>query len=266
MGDCFSTPGNKSNEAQASEQRSSSTAHALTPAITTGLPVDTNLETSSHAPTPAIPTGETSDSKVDDPAQGCQEIFPGETSGSKVDDSALGRQQIFPGETSGSKVDDPALGHQQNFPGETTSGSKVDDPALGHQQIFPGETSGSKVDEPAEAADSQPTGETVSGMKPFLEFVEDEGLTRGWMSQTSSSVAGTSELPEIEPEKSVQPKNKEDVCCTCLEEYTKEKPGVIATCGHHFHAECFIAWRKKSETCPICAQEGIQPSLAMGDS
>ncbi|XP_077223261.1 E3 ubiquitin-protein ligase At3g02290-like [Tasmannia lanceolata] len=103
-------------------------------------------------------------------------------------------------------------------------------------------------------------------MKPFFEFLEDEGLKRDWTSHTLSSAAGASKLPKIEPEKSVQPKTKEDVCSTCLEEYTKEKPGAIATCGHHFHVECFIAWRKKSETCPICAQEGIQPSLAMGDS
>ncbi|XP_077223431.1 uncharacterized protein LOC143857045 [Tasmannia lanceolata] len=259
---------------RALEQGASSTGHVPTPVIRIGLPVDTNLETSFRDTYQVPPRplhmgcqqnfpGETSGSKVDDPALGRQQKFPGETSGSKVDPT-LGRQQNFPGETSGSKVDDPALGHEQNFPGET-SGSKVDDPALGRQQNFPGETSGSKVDEPAQEADSQPTGETVSGMKSLKEFLEEEGWTKS--EAGSSSVAGTSKLPEIEPEKLEQPINEEDVCPTCLEEYTEDKPRITARCGHHFHHACILAWKKKSETCPICDQEMVfnHPSQ-MGDS
>nr|GMD28999.1 E3 ubiquitin-protein ligase At3g02290-like [Ipomoea batatas] len=44
----------------------------------------------------------------------------------------------------------------------------------------------------------------------------------------------------------------EDVCPTCLEEYTFENPKIITKCSHHFHLSCIFEWQERSETCPVC--------------
>ncbi|KAM3335021.1 hypothetical protein ACQJBY_029438 [Aegilops geniculata] len=47
----------------------------------------------------------------------------------------------------------------------------------------------------------------------------------------------------------------EDVCPTCLEEYTPENPQIITKCSHHFHLSCIYEWMERSDTCPICGKE-----------
>ncbi|KAL5715532.1 hypothetical protein ACHQM5_017339 [Ranunculus cassubicifolius] len=47
----------------------------------------------------------------------------------------------------------------------------------------------------------------------------------------------------------------EDVCPTCLDEYTPENPKIITRCAHHFHLGCIYEWMERSETCPICGKE-----------
>ncbi|PIA45836.1 hypothetical protein AQUCO_01600222v1 [Aquilegia coerulea] len=47
----------------------------------------------------------------------------------------------------------------------------------------------------------------------------------------------------------------EDVCPTCLDEYTPENPKIITRCSHHFHLGCIYEWMERSETCPICGKE-----------
>ncbi|XP_015898249.2 E3 ubiquitin-protein ligase At3g02290 [Ziziphus jujuba] len=47
----------------------------------------------------------------------------------------------------------------------------------------------------------------------------------------------------------------EDVCPTCLDEYTPENPKITTRCSHHFHLGCIYEWLERSESCPICGQE-----------
>ncbi|XVE78581.1 hypothetical protein DITRI_Ditri13aG0157500 [Diplodiscus trichospermus] len=47
---------------------------------------------------------------------------------------------------------------------------------------------------------------------------------------------------------------EEDVCPTCLEEYTPENPRIITKCSHHFHLGCIYEWMERSENCPVCGK------------
>lgn len=46
----------------------------------------------------------------------------------------------------------------------------------------------------------------------------------------------------------------DDVCPTCLEEYTPENPKIITKCSHHFHLGCIYEWMERSESCPVCGK------------
>lgn len=46
----------------------------------------------------------------------------------------------------------------------------------------------------------------------------------------------------------------EDVCPTCLEEYTQENPRIVTKCSHHFHLGCIYEWMERSESCPVCGK------------
>ncbi|THG19650.1 hypothetical protein TEA_024663 [Camellia sinensis var. sinensis] len=46
----------------------------------------------------------------------------------------------------------------------------------------------------------------------------------------------------------------EDVCPTCLDEYTPENPKITAKCSHHFHLGCIYEWMERSDSCPICGK------------
>ncbi|KAL3640216.1 hypothetical protein CASFOL_011787 [Castilleja foliolosa] len=51
----------------------------------------------------------------------------------------------------------------------------------------------------------------------------------------------------------------EDVCPTCLEEYTTENPKIITKCSHHFHLGCIYEWMERSDNCPVCGKsDGIR--------
>ncbi|KAK2634753.1 hypothetical protein Ddye_029545 [Dipteronia dyeriana] len=47
----------------------------------------------------------------------------------------------------------------------------------------------------------------------------------------------------------------EDVCPTCLDDYTSENPKIVTRCSHHFHLGCIYEWLERSESCPICGKE-----------
>ncbi|GAA0152688.1 hypothetical protein LIER_11105 [Lithospermum erythrorhizon] len=47
---------------------------------------------------------------------------------------------------------------------------------------------------------------------------------------------------------------EEEVCPTCLEEYTEENPKIITKCSHHFHLGCIYEWMERSESCPVCGK------------
>ncbi|XP_028804308.1 E3 ubiquitin-protein ligase At3g02290 [Neltuma alba] len=51
------------------------------------------------------------------------------------------------------------------------------------------------------------------------------------------------------------PLEDEDVCPTCLEEYTQENPKIMTKCSHHFHLGCIYEWMERSENCPVCGKE-----------
>ncbi|KAF9596067.1 hypothetical protein IFM89_007120 [Coptis chinensis] len=57
------------------------------------------------------------------------------------------------------------------------------------------------------------------------------------------------------------PPEDEDVCPTCLDEYTPENPKIITRCSHHFHLGCIYEWMERSETCPLC---GKVPTKLLG--
>ncbi|GMH04380.1 hypothetical protein Nepgr_006219 [Nepenthes gracilis] len=46
----------------------------------------------------------------------------------------------------------------------------------------------------------------------------------------------------------------EEVCPTCLEEYTPENPKIVTKCSHHFHLGCIYEWMERSENCPVCGK------------
>jgi RNA polymerase subunit RPABC4/transcription elongation factor Spt4 len=46
----------------------------------------------------------------------------------------------------------------------------------------------------------------------------------------------------------------EDVCPTCLEEYTDENPKIVTKCSHHFHLGCIYEWMERSDSCPVCGK------------
>ncbi|KAI4368544.1 hypothetical protein MLD38_017091 [Melastoma candidum] len=63
----------------------------------------------------------------------------------------------------------------------------------------------------------------------------------------------------------LQPSSEdEDVCPTCLEEYTTENPKIMTKCSHHFHLGCIYEWMERSESCPICGKEMEFCETAMG--
>ncbi|KAK8466185.1 hypothetical protein PHAVU_008G026500 [Phaseolus vulgaris] len=47
---------------------------------------------------------------------------------------------------------------------------------------------------------------------------------------------------------------EEDVCPTCLEEYTEENPKIVTNCSHHFHLGCIYEWMERSDNCPVCGK------------
>uniref|UniRef100_A0A7S0G020 RING-type E3 ubiquitin transferase n=1 Tax=Rhodosorus marinus TaxID=101924 RepID=A0A7S0G020_9RHOD len=46
----------------------------------------------------------------------------------------------------------------------------------------------------------------------------------------------------------------EDVCPTCLEEYTDSNPRIDTACEHQFHLSCILEWYDRNPHCPICAR------------
>lgn len=48
--------------------------------------------------------------------------------------------------------------------------------------------------------------------------------------------------------------DEEDVCPTCLEEYTTENPKIITECSHHYHLGCIYEWMERSDKCPVCGK------------
>ncbi|KAJ1286908.1 hypothetical protein BS78_03G388600 [Paspalum vaginatum] len=80
---------------------------------------------------------------------------------------------------------------------------------------------------------------------------ENEGEYKVHRSESTKSLSGKSYSSSY----AVVVSEDEDVCPTCLEEYTPENPKIITKCHHHFHLGCIYEWMERSDTCPICGRE-----------
>ncbi|KAL3524884.1 hypothetical protein ACH5RR_013256, partial [Cinchona calisaya] len=65
-------------------------------------------------------------------------------------------------------------------------------------------------------------------------------------------VLSSSMLKEVGYDVSVS--EDEDVCPTCLEEYTLENPKIITQYFHHYHLSYIYEWMERSENCPVCGK------------
>lgn len=50
---------------------------------------------------------------------------------------------------------------------------------------------------------------------------------------------------------------EEDICPTCLDEYTAANPKISTQCAHHFHLGCIYEWMERSDNCPVCGKEMV---------
>ncbi|KAL6969182.1 hypothetical protein U1Q18_028905 [Sarracenia purpurea var. burkii] len=108
--------------------------------------------------------------------------------------------------------------------------------------------------------DSQPLrrNASCSGMEPLGDGKKWHGVV-----SAEELKLGNSESPEKALSTKIahgliyiQPSSvDEDVCPTCLDEYTLENPKITAKCSHHFHLGCIYEWMERSDTCPICGKE-----------
>ncbi|XP_044468088.1 E3 ubiquitin-protein ligase At3g02290-like [Mangifera indica] len=71
-------------------------------------------------------------------------------------------------------------------------------------------------------------------------------------SKSSLKLSSTKETPGIGY--FYYPSEEEDVCPTCLEEYTPENPKIVTKCSHHFHLGCIYEWMERSKYCPVCGK------------
>ncbi|KAL3830600.1 hypothetical protein ACJIZ3_019402 [Penstemon smallii] len=72
-------------------------------------------------------------------------------------------------------------------------------------------------------------------------------------SNKNDSQKGKLGVENVTSYKFVSP-DEEDVCPTCLEEYTEENPKIITKCSHHYHLSCIYEWMERSANCPICGK------------
>ncbi|KAJ4814548.1 RING/U-box superfamily protein [Rhynchospora pubera] len=49
----------------------------------------------------------------------------------------------------------------------------------------------------------------------------------------------------------------EEVCPTCLEEYSPDNPKIVMQCSHDFHLGCIYEWMERSEACPVCGKKMV---------
>ncbi|KAJ4707240.1 E3 ubiquitin-protein ligase [Melia azedarach] len=95
--------------------------------------------------------------------------------------------------------------------------------------------------------------------------VDSESLSAGGKWNDSSYEDGSKEHSKSSPRLSsakatagigyiYSPSEDEDVCPTCLEEYTPENPKIVTKCSHHFHLGCIYEWMERSENCPVCGK------------
>ncbi|XP_076956789.1 E3 ubiquitin-protein ligase At3g02290-like [Bidens hawaiensis] len=94
-----------------------------------------------------------------------------------------------------------------------------------------------------------------------IEFVDLSKRKSGIDSTIEDSKRGnlefsekSSKVKDLEGLLYEQSSDNEDVCPTCLDDYTLENPKIVTQCSHHFHLGCIYEWMERSETCPMCGR------------
>ncbi|KAL5221120.1 hypothetical protein ABZP36_025833 [Zizania latifolia] len=92
--------------------------------------------------------------------------------------------------------------------------------------------------------------EHLASQKKWIS-TEPEGEYEVHLSESTKSLSSKSHNSSF----AVVTSEDEDVCPTCLEEYTPDNPKIVAKCSHHFHLSCIYEWMERSDACPICGKE-----------
>ncbi|XP_010553953.1 PREDICTED: E3 ubiquitin-protein ligase At3g02290 [Tarenaya hassleriana] len=94
---------------------------------------------------------------------------------------------------------------------------------------------------------SDSLGQAAKWSKSVCEDGSKEGQTESSPTILKSKAAPGIEIYYAESD-------EEDICPTCLDEYTPENPKILTRCSHHFHLSCIYEWMERSETCPVCGK------------
>lgn len=105
--------------------------------------------------------------------------------------------------------------------------------------------------EPLRGSDSDTETDPLCAGNKWNSSTCEDG-TKG--SQAKSSLKLLNPIERTGFEHIFPPSEDEDVCPTCLEEYTAENPKIITKCSHHFHLGCIYEWMERSESCPVCGK------------
>ncbi|XP_073150752.1 E3 ubiquitin-protein ligase At3g02290-like isoform X1 [Henckelia pumila] len=103
--------------------------------------------------------------------------------------------------------------------------------------------------EPLRTSEVDEEAESMSKKNKWNEFTCEDG-SKDYNSRLSlklSMAKTTSGFAHI-----YTSSDDEDVCPTCLDEYTKENPKIMTSCSHHFHLGCIYEWMERSDNCPVC--------------
>ncbi|CAK9160247.1 unnamed protein product [Ilex paraguariensis] len=92
--------------------------------------------------------------------------------------------------------------------------------------------------------------EYVSSGKKWNESTFEEG-SKEYNSKSTLKLSSTKTATGFAH---IYTSEDDDVCPTCLEEYTSENPKIVTKCSHHFHLGCIYEWMERSESCPVCGK------------
>ncbi|XP_062106438.1 E3 ubiquitin-protein ligase At3g02290-like [Humulus lupulus] len=102
-------------------------------------------------------------------------------------------------------------------------------------------------------SDTDADSESLSTADKWSESVCDDG-SKEHRSKSSNSLKLSVTKPTTGVGNIYTSSEEEDVCPTCLEEYTPENPKIMTKCSHHFHLGCIYEWMERSESCPVCGK------------
>ncbi|KAH9329368.1 hypothetical protein KI387_001476, partial [Taxus chinensis] len=94
-------------------------------------------------------------------------------------------------------------------------------------------------------------GETLSKL-PKRIGVDGEEQNQGYFTETSEKCQSSKTTLSVET--AITLIEEEDICPTCLDEYTAENPKISTQCSHHFHLGCIYEWMERSDNCPVCGK------------